>query len=142
MEKVQVRHTKDGKGSGLFAMEDIEKDDYVIEYVGKIEYKRRNNYVIKINGMDLWINGNKNCGPAKYMNHLCNPICELVLWGVDGLPRMCFFAKKNIQSRMELNFDYNWDWVSGQVQTACLCGSNNYDGYIEKKRCGEKFGKE
>jgi hypothetical protein len=35
-KKVEVRHTKDGKGSGLFAMEDIQKDDYVIEYVGKI----------------------------------------------------------------------------------------------------------
>ncbi len=25
MEKIKVRHTKDGKGSGLFAMEDNEK---------------------------------------------------------------------------------------------------------------------
>jgi hypothetical protein len=39
-KKVEVRHTKDGKGSGLFAMEDIDKDDYVIKYVGKIEYKK------------------------------------------------------------------------------------------------------
>jgi hypothetical protein len=39
MEKVDVRHIKDGNSSGLFAMEDIEKDDYVIEYMGKIEYK-------------------------------------------------------------------------------------------------------
>jgi hypothetical protein len=30
-KKVQVRHTKDDKASSLFAMEDIEKDDYVIE---------------------------------------------------------------------------------------------------------------
>jgi hypothetical protein len=59
-KKVEVRHTKDGKGSGLFAMEDIEKDDYVIEYVGKIEYKRReNNYIMKVDGMNLWINGGK-----------------------------------------------------------------------------------
>jgi hypothetical protein len=34
-------------------MEDIEKDDYVIEYVGKIECKRReNNYAMKTNGMN------------------------------------------------------------------------------------------
>jgi hypothetical protein len=34
----------------------LKKDEYVIEYVGKIEYKRReNNYVMKINGMNLWI---------------------------------------------------------------------------------------
>jgi SET domain-containing protein len=59
-KKVEVRHTKDGKGSSLFAMEDIDKDCYVIEYVGKIEYKRReNNYMMKINGMNLWINGDK-----------------------------------------------------------------------------------
>ena len=59
-KKVEVRHTKNGKGSGLFAMEDIDKDDYVIEYVGKIEYKRReNNYMMKINRMNLWINRDK-----------------------------------------------------------------------------------
>jgi SET domain-containing protein len=53
-EKVEVRKTKDGKGSGLFAMEDIEKDEFVIEYVGKIEYKRmENNYVMKINRMNF-----------------------------------------------------------------------------------------
>jgi hypothetical protein len=69
-KKVEVRHTKDGKGSGLCAMKDIEKDDYVIEYLGEIEYKRReNNHEMKINGMNLLINGNKNGGPAQYINH-------------------------------------------------------------------------
>jgi SET domain-containing protein len=78
-KKVLVRHTKDRKGSGLFAIDDIEKDDYVMEYMGKIDYKRReNNYVMKINGMNLWINGDKNGGPAQYINHSCNPNCELV----------------------------------------------------------------
>ncbi len=69
MEKVEVRHTKDGKGSGLFAIEDVEKDDYVIEYVGKIEYKKRGNiYLMKINGINLWINGDKIGGPTQYIN--------------------------------------------------------------------------
>ncbi len=46
-------------------MEDIDTDDYVIEYVGRIEYKRReNNYMMKINEINLWINGNINGGPA------------------------------------------------------------------------------
>jgi palmitoyltransferase ZDHHC9/14/18 len=97
-------------------MEDIDIDNYVIEYLGKIEYKRwENNYMMKINGMNLWINGDKNGGPAQYMNHSCNPNCELVQWGVDGLPHMCFFAKKNIKIGMEFTFDYNWDWVCRQV---------------------------
>ena len=95
LEKIEVRHTTDGKGSGLFAMEDIEKDDYGIDYMGKIEYKGREHI---INRMILWINGDKNGEPAQYINHSCNPNCELVQWGVDGLPHMCFFAKKNIKS--------------------------------------------
>jgi SET domain-containing protein len=109
-------------------MEDIEKDDYVIEIMGIIEYNRREtNYTMKMNGMNLWINGDKNGGPAQDINHSCNKNCELVLWGVDGLPRMCFFAKKNIKSGMEFTFDYNWDWVSRQDQTVCLHGSVNCD---------------
>jgi hypothetical protein len=38
------------RAGALFAMEYIEKDEYVIEYVGKIESQRmENNYVMKIN---------------------------------------------------------------------------------------------
>jgi hypothetical protein len=60
MEKSRSKKTKDGKGSSLFAMENMERDEYVIEYMGKIEYKRtENNYVMKIKGMNLWINGDK-----------------------------------------------------------------------------------
>jgi SET domain-containing protein len=70
---------------------------------------------MKINRKNLWINGDKNGGPVQYINHLCDSNCELVQWGVDGLPHMCFFAKKNIKSGMEFAFDYNWDWVSEQV---------------------------
>ncbi len=69
-KKSEVRRTKDGKDSGLFAMEDIEEDEYVTEYMGKIEQKRtENNNVMKINRMNLWINRNKNGGPAQYINH-------------------------------------------------------------------------
>jgi hypothetical protein len=58
MEKVEVRHTKDSESSSLFAIEDIEKDNYVREYMGKFEYLRReNNYIMKINQMNLWIKG-------------------------------------------------------------------------------------
>ncbi len=84
--------------------------------------------------MSLRINGNKTDGPTNCINHSYNPNCELVQWGVDGLPRMCFFAKKKINSGMELTFDYNWELESGKVGTFCLCRSNNCDGQIKNKR--------
>jgi SET domain-containing protein len=74
------------------------------------------------------------------MNHSCNPNCELVQWGVDTLPPMCFFAKKNIKSGMEFIFNYNRDWVSRQVRTVCLCGSEICDGYIGKKDVENNLG--
>jgi hypothetical protein len=43
---------------------------------------------MKINGMNLWINGDKNGGPAQYIHQSCSPNCELVQWGVVGLPCM------------------------------------------------------
>ncbi len=58
--------------------------------------------------MNLWINGDKNGGPAQCIIQSCNPNCELVQWGVDGFPRTCFFAKKNEKSGMEFTFNYNW----------------------------------
>ncbi len=47
---------------------------------------------------------------------------------------MCFFAKKKIKIGMEITFDYNWIWERGQIQTVCLCKSENCDGYIDKKK--------
>ncbi len=38
-KKVEVRHTKDGKGSGLFAMEDIDKDDMSLNTWRKLNTK-------------------------------------------------------------------------------------------------------
>jgi hypothetical protein len=56
---------------------------------------------------------------------------------------MYFFAKKKMKSGMEFTFDYNCKLVSRQVQSVCLCRSDNCDGYIEKKeRRGEKVRRE
>jgi hypothetical protein len=52
---MEQRETQN-RGDGLFAMEDIEKGNFIIEYMGKIVYKEQNSeYGMKINGMDLWI---------------------------------------------------------------------------------------
>jgi hypothetical protein len=47
-------------------------------------------------------------------------------------------CQEEYKSEMEFTFDYNRDWVSGQDQIVCLCGSDNCDGYIEKINSVEK----
>ena len=84
-----------GSGNGLFAMEDVKKGDYIIEYVGRIVYEEQDNvYGMRISDMDLWIDPTSTGCPAKYMNHSCEPNCNLEQWAVDGLPRMCFLLLK------------------------------------------------
>ena len=73
-------------------------------------YKEQDNvYGMKISDMDLWIDPTSTGCQAKYMNHSCEPNCNLEQWAVDGLPCMCFFAIEDINSGEELTFDYNWE---------------------------------
>jgi hypothetical protein len=56
---------------------------------------------------------------------------------------MCFFAKKSIKSGMEFTFEYNWDWVSGQVEQFACAGQIIVTDILRKKeRCKEKFRRE
>jgi SET domain-containing protein len=139
-KKVETKDTQ-GSGNGLFAMEDVKKGDYIIEYVGRIVYEEQDNvYGMRISDMDLWIDPTSTGCPAKYMNHSCEPNCNLEQWAVDGLPRMCFFAIEDIKSGEELTFDYNWELkaVSKDMfeksATKCKCGKLTCHIYIERMK--------
>ena len=80
----------------------------------------------------VYINANIDGGLAKYINHSCNPNCELIQWYVGGLPHMCFFAKREIKKGAELMFNYNWIKEMGKGCTKYLCGKENFRRYIEK----------
>ncbi len=89
--------------------------------------------------MKLWIDRSKmETIPAKYMNHSCIPNSIYKMWGVKGMPRMCFFVNRNIKSGEELTFNYGWELlVTGKLDlrergTKCLCGAENCFGIIEK----------
>ncbi len=98
---VEKKMTENGKEYGLFVKEDCKIGDLIIEYVGKVVQKENMNnnniYYIRINGAQIWINATHMGGLAKFINHSCNPNCKLEQWEVDGLPRMCYFAIKEIK---------------------------------------------
>ncbi len=62
----------------------------------------------------VYIDANIDGGLAKYINHSCNPNCKLIQWYVEGLPRLCFFARREIERGTELTFDYNWTKGKGK----------------------------
>ena len=119
----------------------LKKGSYIIEYVGRIVYKEQDNvYGMKISDMDLWIDPTSTGCQAKYMNHSCEPNCNLEQWDVDRLPRMCFFAIEDINSGEELTFDYNWELkaVSKEMftknATKFKCGKPKCRVYIERMK--------
>ncbi len=110
-------------------MEDIKKDDFIIEYIGKVVCKDpMNNYSMQFKGMKLWIDPSEmETATAKFMNHSCIPSCVNKMWGIKGMPRLCFFANEKIKSGEELTFNYGWELpVTGKLDlkergTECLC---------------------
>jgi SET domain-containing protein len=101
------------KGLGLFLEEGCRKDDFIIEYTGKVAKTNGGMYSMKIKppefkrkGKTVYIDANIDGGLVKYINHSCNLNCKPFQWYVEGLPRMYFFAKRDTQKGAELTFDY------------------------------------
>lgn len=47
---------------------------------------------------------------ARFVNHCCDPNCEMVKRTVSGQPRMALFAGENgIMAGEELTYDYNFE---------------------------------
>jgi histone-lysine N-methyltransferase SETD2 len=134
-KSVVKKKTENGKEYGLFVKEDCKIGDLIIEYVGKVvqtEKTINNIYYMSIDYAPLWINATKMGGWAKFINHSCDPNCRLEQWEVNGLPRMCYFANKEIKEGAELTFDYNWTCDEDKTRTECKCGTVNCKGFIER----------
>jgi SET domain-containing protein len=47
---------------------------------------------------------------ARFVNHSCEPNCEMIKWTVGGEPRMALFAgSRGIMTGEELTYDYNFE---------------------------------
>lgn len=130
-----------GKGHGLFAMQDIKKRDLVIEYLGEIvsskefqtRMRRANSekhlYVMQLKP-HVFLDARYKGSNSRYINHSCEPNCEILVWTVVDRLRVGFFAIKEIPKGTELTFDYRWK-PSLRPPTKCMCGTPSCRGYIE-----------
>ena len=132
-------------GSGIFATENIKKNTKIIEYIGekvsKSEGDRRSSVRIKkyinspLNGsvyifelnkkydIDGLIDENK----ARFINHSCNPNCE-----VDIIKdRIWISSIKKIKKNEELSYDYGYAFDKEDYRDhVCKCGSKDCIGFI------------
>lgn len=80
--------------------------------------KDTHHYCLHLDG-GLVIDGHRMGGEGRFVNHSCQPNCEMQKWSVNGLFRMALFALRDIKAGEELTYDYNFSLFNpaeGQVR--------------------------
>lgn len=120
----------------------------VMEYVGEVidypevhrrmEAQRLNTpqdkdfYIMELdNGM--FVDGKFKGSTSRYINHSCDPNCELQRWVVKGYPRIGIFALRDIAPGEALSYDYQFD--TNEAETfKCYCGTDKCRGTMAPKK--------
>ncbi|GLV31179.1 absent small or homeotic discs 1 [Carabus blaptoides fortunei] len=135
----------DNKGWGVRTKMSIRAGEFILEYVGEVvsdqEFKQRmasryahdtHHYCLHLDG-GLVIDGHRMGGDGRFVNHSCQPNCEMQKWSVNGQFRMALFALRDISPGEELTYDYNFSLFNPAEGQECKCGSDHCRGVIGGK---------
>ena len=132
-------------GTGVFATQNIAKNKKIIRYVGEKVKRSEGNrrsalrikkylhkkeqgsvYIFELNSR-YDIDGTPSYNKARYINHSCDPNCE-----VDIINNEIWISSiKNIKKGQELSYDYGYDFdPDDYTDHVCKCGSKKCVGYI------------
>ncbi|XP_035824924.1 uncharacterized protein LOC101849998 isoform X2 [Aplysia californica] len=136
--------TKD-RGFGVRTNYAIKSSQFILEYLGEVisevELRRRmmeeyseecHHYALHLDSGCV-IDGYRMGNIGRYVNHSCQPNCEMQKWNVNGLYRMVLFALRDIEAGEELSYDYNFDPFNQETQQECRCRSTECRGVIGGK---------
>ena len=132
-------------GIGIIASKNIKKNTKIIEYIGEKITKSEGNkrsaarikkYLHKKNEGSVYIfelnnkydiDGTPLYNKARYINHSCDPNCEVDI--IDN--QIWIIAIKNIKKNNELSYDYGYPFDEDDyTDHVCKCGSRKCIGYI------------
>ncbi|KAG6468119.1 hypothetical protein ZIOFF_072687 [Zingiber officinale] len=118
----------EGRGWGLLSGENIKVGQFAIEYRwGVISWKEakqrsqayesarlKDAYIIYLNA-DESIDATHKGSLARFINHSCQPNCEIRKWNVLGEVSIGIFAMQDIPAGIELAYHYNFEWYDGEA---------------------------
>lgn len=126
-----------GMGWGLKAKEFVSAGTLVIEYIGEVITEAQMNrrmilqsqltphdhdfYIMELSN-GLFVDGKRKGNLSRFINHACDPNCELVRWVVKGRTRIGIFAIKDISPDEPLSYDYQFDTQEADT-FRCGCGA-------------------
>lgn len=141
-------------GTGVFATKNIKKNTKIIEYIGekinKSEGDKRSEerikkfldskttgsvYIFELN-KNYDIDGSPLYNKARYINHSCEPNCEVDI--ADN--RIWISSNKNIKKGTELSYDYGYEFDKDDYKDhVCKCGSKKCIGFIISSDQWDKY---
>ncbi len=156
MDKIWKVKKSKVHGSGVFALQKIKKNTKIIEYIGEKITKREGDrrsekrlkkylnskstgsvYIFELNKR-YDIDGSPLYNRARYINHSCNPNCEVEI----EKGHIWIKSIRSIKVGEELNYDYGYEFDEEDYKDhKCKCGSKNCIGYIISSDDWKKFKK-
>ena len=132
-------------GSGVFATQYIKKNTQIIQYIGKKVTRAEGNlrsekrlkkflnseedgsvYIFELNSK-FDIDGSYLYNKARYINHSCNPNCEVDIKNNE----IWISSIKNIKKGDELSYDYGFEFDEDDfMDHKCKCGSKKCIGFV------------
>ena len=129
---------------GVFADEDINAGDLVIEYRGELignavaekrelEYEKSkigSDYMFRIDG-NLVCDATKQGNVARFINASCDPNCYTQIITLNGNKRIVIYAKRDIKAGEELCYDYKFPFEYDESKRIpCHCGAKDCRGFM------------
>ncbi|XP_076909671.1 histone-lysine N-methyltransferase ASHR3-like [Bidens hawaiensis] len=149
-KKIKIVLTK-RCGWGVEATEPIKKGEFIIEYVGEVisdamceqrlwdmKHKENQNFYMCEIRRDFTIDATFKGNASRFLNHSCNPNCDLEKWNVEGETRVGVFAAKSIKVGEPLTYDYRFVQFGTEVE--CQCGAASCRGYLGSKKKARHYG--
>ncbi|CAD5214041.1 unnamed protein product [Bursaphelenchus okinawaensis] len=128
-------------GWGLFAVEDVQPHELIIEYVGEmvrstvadareVGYTKRgigSSYLFRLDS-DFVIDATKSGNVARFINHSCSPNCYAKILNVGTQKKICIYGKRFISKGEEITYDYKFPFEEEKI--VCFCGADNCRGSL------------
>ncbi|EME27810.1 histone-lysine N-methyltransferase isoform 2 [Galdieria sulphuraria] len=123
-------------GWGLYAMQDIEPNEFIIEYVGEIirqkisdEREKRyfrqgigDSYMFRLDE-DQIIDATRKGSVARFVNHSCESNAVAKIITIDNSKKIVFYSKRLIRAGEEITYDYKFNTEDENNKILCLCGA-------------------
>ncbi|CAF0726726.1 unnamed protein product [Brachionus calyciflorus] len=126
---------------GLFALETIGPEEFVIEYVGETirqsvaDHREKcynaqgigSSYMFRID-QDTIVDATKCGNLSRFINHSCDPNCYAKIITIEGQKKIVIYSRREIKRNEEITYDYKFPLEDTKIP--CRCGTSNCKGTL------------